>query len=39
MNNSADFRIASGGPVIIHSANATITGTGVLPMDLCPSAS
>jgi hypothetical protein len=39
MNNSADFRIASSGPVIVHSALATITGAGVLPMDLCPSAS
>jgi predicted alpha-1,2-mannosidase len=37
MNNSADFRIASGGPVVIHEATATITGAGVLPMDLCPS--
>ena len=37
MNNSADFRIASGGPVIIHEATATISGAGVLPMDLCPS--
>jgi predicted alpha-1,2-mannosidase len=37
MNNQADFRIASGGPVIIHEATATITGAGVLPMDLCPS--
>jgi predicted alpha-1,2-mannosidase len=35
-NNQADFRIASGGPVIVHSAQATITGTGVLPMNLCP---
>jgi predicted alpha-1,2-mannosidase len=36
-NNQADFRIASGSPVIVHSALATITGTGVLPMNLCPS--
>jgi putative alpha-1,2-mannosidase len=38
-NNQADFRIASGSPVIVHSALATITGTtGVLPVNLCPSA-
>ena len=36
-NNQADFRIASGSPVIVHSALATITGAGVLPMNLCPS--
>jgi predicted alpha-1,2-mannosidase len=36
-NNQADFRIASGSPVIVHSAQATITGVGVLPMNLCPS--
>jgi predicted alpha-1,2-mannosidase len=36
-NNQADFRIASGSPVIVGSALATITGAGVLPMNLCPS--
>jgi hypothetical protein len=36
-NNQADFRIASGAPVIVHSATATVSGPGVLPMDLCPS--
>jgi hypothetical protein len=36
-NNQADFRIASGAPVTVHSVVATITGTGVLPMNLCPS--
>jgi hypothetical protein len=36
-NNQADFRIASGAPVTIHSATATVSGTGVLPMNLCPS--
>ncbi|WP_051451019.1 GH92 family glycosyl hydrolase [Actinospica robiniae] len=36
MNNQADFRIWSADPVTIHSAVATITGAGVLPMDLCP---
>jgi predicted alpha-1,2-mannosidase len=35
-NNQADFRIASGSPVIVHSAQATISGSGVLPMNLCP---
>jgi hypothetical protein len=35
-NNQADFRIASGSPVILHSALATISGTDVLPMNLCP---
>ena len=39
MNNSADFRTASGSPLIVHSVEATISGTGVLPMDLCPSGS
>jgi predicted alpha-1,2-mannosidase len=34
-NNQADFRIASGSPVTVHSVAATITGAGVLPMDLC----
>jgi predicted alpha-1,2-mannosidase len=38
-NNQADFRIAGGSPVIVHSAEATISGTGVLPMNLCPSGS
>jgi len=38
-NNGADFRIASGSPVTVHSVQATISGTGVLPMDLCPSGS
>jgi hypothetical protein len=38
-NNQADFRIASGSPVIVDSAEATITGAGVLPMNLCPSGS
>ncbi|HEX4223429.1 MAG TPA: GH92 family glycosyl hydrolase [Pseudonocardiaceae bacterium] len=36
-NNQADFRIASGAPVTVHSVVATISGTGVLPMNLCPS--
>ena len=35
MNNQADFRIWSPNPVTIHSAQATITGQGVLPMNLC----
>jgi predicted alpha-1,2-mannosidase len=35
-NNQADFRIASGTPVTVHSVVATFTGTGVLPMNLCP---
>ncbi|HEY2698227.1 MAG TPA: GH92 family glycosyl hydrolase [Pseudonocardiaceae bacterium] len=35
-NNQADFRIASGTPVTVHSVVATLTGTGVLPMNLCP---
>jgi predicted alpha-1,2-mannosidase len=35
-NNQADFRISSGSPVIVHSAQATISGAGVLPMNLCP---
>ena len=35
-NNQADFRIASGAPVTVHSVVATISGTGVLPMNLCP---
>jgi hypothetical protein len=38
-NNQADFRIASGSPVTVHSVTATISGAGVLPMDLCPSGS
>jgi hypothetical protein len=37
MNNQADFRVASADPVTIHSAQTTVTGQGVLPMDLCPS--
>lgn len=37
MNNQADFRIWSSDSVTIHSAVATITGQGVLPMNLCPS--
>jgi hypothetical protein len=37
MNNQADFRIWSAEPVTVHSATATISGPGVLPMDLCPS--
>ncbi|HEX4725661.1 MAG TPA: GH92 family glycosyl hydrolase [Pseudonocardiaceae bacterium] len=35
-NNQSDFRIASGAPVTVHAVTATISGTGVLPMDLCP---
>ncbi|HEX3965849.1 MAG TPA: hypothetical protein VHZ03_55935 [Trebonia sp.] len=38
-NNQADFRIASGSPVTVHSVLATISGAGVLPMDLCPGGS
>jgi predicted alpha-1,2-mannosidase len=38
-NNAADFRISSGSPVIVGSVAATISGAGVLPMDLCPSGS
>jgi hypothetical protein len=34
-NNQADFRIASGSPVTVHAVTATITGSGVLPMNLC----
>jgi hypothetical protein len=30
-NNKADFRIASGSPVIVHSAQATMSGAGVVP--------
>lgn len=37
-NDQSDFRIASGSPVTIHSVVATISGNGVLPMNLCPSA-
>ena len=37
MNNGADFRIWSSDPVTVHSATATISGPGVLPMNLCPS--
>jgi hypothetical protein len=36
MNNQADFRIWSADPVTVHSATASISGAGVLPMDLCP---
>jgi predicted alpha-1,2-mannosidase len=35
-NNQADFRIAAGSPVTVHSVTATVSGAGVLPMDLCP---
>ena len=38
MNNQADFRIWSADPVTVHSATASITGAGVLPMNLCPAA-
>jgi hypothetical protein len=34
-NEQTDFRIASDQPVTIHSVQTTITGDGVLPMDLC----
>jgi hypothetical protein len=34
-NEQTDFRIASPSPVTIHSVQTTITGDGVLPMDLC----
>jgi hypothetical protein len=34
-NEQTDFRIASGTPVTIHSVQTSITGDGVLPMDLC----
>jgi hypothetical protein len=37
MNNQADFRIWSSDNVTVHSATAAITGSGLLPMDLCPS--
>ena len=37
MNNGADFRIWSADPVTVHQATASITGAGVLPMNLCPS--
>jgi predicted alpha-1,2-mannosidase len=36
-NNQADFRIAAGSPVTVHAVTATISGAGVLPMNLCPS--
>jgi hypothetical protein len=36
MNNGADFRIWSAEPVTVHSATASISGPGVLPMNLCP---
>lgn len=39
MNNQADFRIWSADPVTVHSAQASITGQGVLPMNLCGSGS
>jgi predicted alpha-1,2-mannosidase len=35
-NNQADFRIASGSVVTVHRVTATISGPGVLPMNLCP---
>ena len=35
-NNRSDFRIISGAPVTVHAVTATISGPGVLPMDLCP---
>ena len=38
MNNQADFRIWSADPVTVHSATATVSGAGVLPMNLCPAA-
>jgi predicted alpha-1,2-mannosidase len=38
-NNQSDFRIASGSPVTVHSVTATVSGAGVLPMNLCPSGS
>jgi predicted alpha-1,2-mannosidase len=34
-NEQTDFRLASDQPVTIHSVQTTITGDGVLPMDLC----
>ncbi|SMD26160.1 GH92 family glycosyl hydrolase [Kibdelosporangium aridum] len=34
-NEQTDFRIASDQPVTIHSVQTTITGDGVLPMNLC----
>ena len=36
-NGSTDFRISSGSPVTVHSVAATVTGSGVLPMNLCGS--
>ncbi len=39
MNNQADFRIWSADPVTVHSAVASISGAGVLPMNLCGSGS
>jgi len=39
MNNQADFRIWSADPVTVHSAVASISGAGVLPMNLCPTGS
>ncbi|MFD1049449.1 hypothetical protein ACFQ1S_29900, partial [Kibdelosporangium lantanae] len=35
-NEQTDLRIASDQPVTLHSVRATVTGDGVLPMDLCP---
>jgi predicted alpha-1,2-mannosidase len=35
-NNQADLRVASGSVVTIHQVRATISGPGVLPMNLCP---
>jgi hypothetical protein len=37
MNNGADFRIWSSDQITVHSVTATISGPGVLPMNLCPS--
>ena len=38
-NGGTDFRIASGSPVTIHGVGVTVSGTGVLPMSLCPGGS
>jgi predicted alpha-1,2-mannosidase len=37
-NARSDFRIASAGPVTIHSVQTTVSGPGVLSMDLCGAA-
>ncbi|QQQ79462.1 GH92 family glycosyl hydrolase [Saccharothrix sp. 6-C] len=34
-NERADFRLASGSPVVVHRVTAVVDGPGVLPMDLC----